>query len=211
MYRIKCNLLFFIVVFSCGGLAPDARADSEKVPDEYTQSVADGKYLFVMLAPPRWRNFNSLHKKYPASGLYLNNGSKVPLWRVDWYAFKVQVASDGRHMVRWGDWPRSGDKFETLAVSFYKDGRELKSYRVKDLVAEPKYLPFTVSHYTWCRHQQFDGKRGLLILTTYVGASAAYNLPDDRYSAGTTYVFDLTSGAIIMKRLPPKPGKSAAK
>lgn len=50
---------------------------------------------------------------------------------LDWYAFEVFLSSDGAHFVRIWPWAASTDD---LAVSFYKNGKEVKNYRIKDLV-----------------------------------------------------------------------------
>ena len=39
---------------------------------------------------------------YTQSGLYRNDGSRDPLWTFDWYAYNVDVAADGVHLVRHG-------------------------------------------------------------------------------------------------------------
>src|SRR5262249_16407340 len=79
-----------------------------------TKVVANGKYLFVMVSPhpveqeARWvgpngeKKVRELRKNYPESGLYLNDGSREPLWTIDWYRHHIDLASDGVHLVRPG-------------------------------------------------------------------------------------------------------------
>lgn len=149
--------------------------DSEGLPIAYTCLTKGGKYIFVMLEPKVMRKNayqywvrpypNSLegmqrqgllHKIYPSSGLYRNDGSKAPLWTVDWYSYDAWPCSDGQHLVRWGGWPRSGDKGQTLALAFFRSGKEFKSYRVADLVEDTSDLPHSVSHYQWMKETSFD-------------------------------------------------------
>lgn len=41
------------------------------------------------------------------SGLYINDGSEAPLWKIDWYAPVVEVASDGNTGLEWITGPKS--------------------------------------------------------------------------------------------------------
>jgi hypothetical protein len=84
---------------------------------DYKEVSLNGQYVFVMLGilptpaddpawryeEPRVRKDAEIRRVYPQSGLYRNDGSAAPLWTVDWYAFKVFVASDGVHLVRLGN------------------------------------------------------------------------------------------------------------
>jgi hypothetical protein len=168
------------------GSAPlaNVRADSLALPTTYTQVTKNGQFLFVMLGafyPEKLRD------KYPGSGLYKNDGSTTPLWRVDWFAYAVYVSSDGKHMARHGDWPSLGDQGRTRAVTFYRDGTEIKTYRVNELVPDPGAMPRSVSHYQWHRPWVFDGERNRLTITTL----------EAKGSPGRTYVFDLSTGEIV--------------
>lgn len=82
-------------------------------PRDYAVPSPDGRYLFVMLEPREFKleekdeeksvpHTETLREKYLSSGLYHNDGSKTPLWTVDWYANKVFVLSDGRRLIRFG-------------------------------------------------------------------------------------------------------------
>ncbi len=191
-------LILLLLLMSCAMTCSLASADSELGPTEYTKSSKDKKYVFVMLAPAKWRQFGKLHYKYPKSGLYLNNGSRTPLWTVDWYEFDVEISSDGQYLVRWGTWPRFGDKYETLALAFYNNGKLIRQYRVKDLVANPKYLPFSISHYQWLRDKSFNDKNKRLTVVTYKG----WGSPGSEYKAGKKYIFDIKSGKVTNGSLP---------
>jgi hypothetical protein len=159
------------------------RADFEDLPHNYAQAAEGGKHVFVMLAPEKYRKDPPRQAgfdftKYPRSGLYPDDGSTNALWTIDWYAFSVTVASDGHHLVRWGDWPERG-QWGALALAFYKDGKELKRYRVLDLVVEPTKLPRSTSHYKWLKQHRFEDQAGRLTLETRMGER---------------YVFDVKSG-----------------
>jgi hypothetical protein len=93
--------------------------------------------------------------------LYRNDGSTAPLWPVYWYSFEVYPSSDGRHVVQMGPW---ASDVEEMAVSFYRDGEELKAYRIKDLVHDESKLEHTVSHFSWRSSLRYDDKQGVLFL-----------------------------------------------
>src|SRR5262249_38105602 len=69
----------------------------------------------------------------------------------------VYVFADGKHLARHGDWPTIGDQGQTRAVTFYRNGTEIRTYRVKDLVPDSGAMPRSVSHYPWHRPWVFDG------------------------------------------------------
>ncbi|MBA3255993.1 MAG: hypothetical protein H0T64_05010 [Pyrinomonadaceae bacterium] len=170
--------------------------DSEAPPRSYAITSSDSKFLFVMIAPLEAQRYeNSLsdaarresqktRTMYPASGMYLNDGSTTPLWKIDWYSDGVLVASDGIHLVRLGPWARS---LSDEAFTFFANGKELRSYKVGDLVESEILLPHSVSHFTWQENMGLDEQRRILSVAT---------LSRERY------VFDYTTGEIISASRP---------
>ena len=146
------ELFFALLLISLS--ASTAFGDKPVPPHSYTIVSADRRYLFVMLAPtldndksfrPQEKSTEALkiRKRYAKSGLYLNDGSTVPLWTVDWYATAVVLPSDGVHLIRKGPWAStSSDE----ALTFFASGKELKAYKVKDLISLTSLLPHSVSH-----------------------------------------------------------------
>ena len=124
---------------------------------------------------------NEIRSQHPQSGLYRNDGSNKPLWTVNWYAFDVEISSDGKYLARWGPWPLSNN-YSELALAFYEEGREISKYRVNELVAIPELLPHSVSHYMWVKSASFDDQNNLLFVET---------------ENGEKYTFDITNGAIM--------------
>ncbi|MBX7220723.1 MAG: hypothetical protein K1Y36_12310 [Blastocatellia bacterium] len=142
---------FFAWLLLLWGLTIPVGADSEGMILPYQLESADGKYVFVMRdSADREQVYRSHPSRYPASGLYRNDGSLTPLWTVDW-AGNVLLPSDGKHVVRLGPWPRTENGFSETALVFYAQGKELKRHEVRDIVALPWLLPHTVSHYMWMR------------------------------------------------------------
>jgi hypothetical protein len=173
-------------------LAPSlAYGDSAAPPRSYATPSTDGKFLFVMVAPLKAQGYESslsdearqesqrIRTTYPASGLYLNDGSTTPLWKVDWYSDGVLVVSDGIHLVRLGPWARS---LHDEAFTFFANGIELRSYKVGDLVETETLLPDSVSHLTWQKNMRLDEQTRTLSVTTL---------------SKEKYVFDYTTGETI--------------
>ncbi len=158
-------LVIQVIVLSLALCVP-AIADTPAPPRDYVKETENGQYVFVMLAPPeRWVSKDpEIRKAYGASGLYRNDGSSTPLWTIDWYSFTVYPASDGRHIVRMGPWASSVDQ---LALAFYENGKELKSYLIRDLVKNLLMLKHTVSHFFWQKELKYNDKEGTILITTH--------------------------------------------
>jgi hypothetical protein len=171
-------------------------------PFSHARVSPNGKYLFVMIAPgPSERDGiglrpedqeigRTLRAKYDMSGLYRNDGSTTPLWTVNWYADLVLIASDGIHLVRRGPWAENSS---TEAFSFFENGKEIRSYRVGDLVDTTLTLPHTVSHFIWEQSMSLDDSNRMLTVIT---------LNKDRY------VIDITTGNVISAYRPIRIGAS---
>lgn len=145
-----------------------------------------------------------LRTNYPCSGLYRNDGSDTPLWTVNWYAFWVFVHPDGKHLIRMGRWPRFDDRYDELAVAFYRNGNELEKFTIQDLVANPKLLPRSVSHYEWRKDVAFDEKSGILHIETETGELYDFNVfemsPEKRNAVTSCKPNDLFVYAQELKR-----------
>jgi hypothetical protein len=182
--------LFLLPIFMLMYCTGTARADKPGPPSTYKTTSADGKFVFVMIAPESLEmeliRYNADHQKvvkairdvYSKTGLYKNDGSKEPLWTVDWYSDSVRVASDGVHLVKSGRWPvleaKAKDKDRSItkndlkqeAVSFFANGKLLREYSIGDLIDQPKMLPMSVSHYRWMKSMRIiEDDKQLEIIT----------------------------------------------
>jgi hypothetical protein len=164
--------LMLVLVWAAG-----AHADSPILPHDWERVV--GSYRFVMLSPYE----SATELDYPSAGLYQADGASQPLWKVDWYAHEGEVflAPDGQHLARLGPWAQGG-VYDELAVAFYQNGTLMKSYLVRDLVANPQALPHSVSHYQWHNEVTFDPDQLHLTIATV---------------PGITYRFDVTTGEMV--------------
>jgi len=165
-------------------------------PYSYLTPSTNNKFVFVMIGPKadiptdsRWpdkdmERTRQIQSQYATSGLYTNDGSTKPLWEISEYSNKVFVSSDGVHLVRPAFWP---SPYSDEALSFYENGKVVRSYRVKDLVDFPWFLPGGHGHFDWKRNITFDDQNGKLIVDT----------PHLDH-----YVFDLKTGNIVSARRP---------
>ena len=188
-------------------------ADSERVLQSYTLETADKKYIFVMLrnvGPPDASLRQS--DKYPQSGLYLNDGSRTPLWTVDWLGFVI-LPADGIHLVRRGPPLRQEDGYNVEALSFFANGKLLKRYSVRDLVDFPWLLPRSVSHYALEQvlppNSPFDKVTFRLLDGSEIYEEDQGVIIDNNAGTlklatlnGEEYVFDLKSGGILQANRP---------
>jgi hypothetical protein len=177
-----------------------ALADSPAPESSYKEIAPGGKYVFVMISPMtpdederKWDTkyrvaIREIRRTYKRSGLYRNDGSTEPLWTVDWYTHSVAISSDGVHLIRPGPWPGGnrygplGSALDVEALSFFANGKLLRTYRIRELVDDPDKLPRSVSHFDWERKGQLDDARSEYVLTTL---------------DGNRFVFDIRTGEII--------------
>jgi hypothetical protein len=159
--RSTCALL--LLVMFAGG--QPARADKPGPPVSYTQVTANKKFVLVLFAlDPMFegdpKTGQALRALFPKSGLYKNDGSKEPLWSVDWHRNRVYVAGDGIHLVREGNWPKRGKPgdrgpsvskkdLEQESFSFFANGKLLRQYPIGEIIDDPQALPKSVSHFRW--------------------------------------------------------------
>jgi hypothetical protein len=172
-------------------LPSDSFADSLAPPSSYVIEAEGGQFVFVMLAPMTldeelsfWNKefgakIRDVRQKYSASGMYLTGDETSPIWTVDWYAHSVLPFSDGIHVVREGPWARSrGDE----AVSFFENGKLLKSYSISDLNISRRAMSRTISHFFWREK------------TSIADAKLTYEIEPRK---GKAIVFDVTTGEIV--------------
>ena len=96
----------------------------------------------------------------------------------------VQLTPDGIHLIRPGPWAwLREDKTPDLdveAVTFFANGRLLRTYRVGELVDDPGRVERSVSHYRWEQEGRVSGDFEYTITTL----------------DGNRFVFDVRTGEI---------------
>jgi len=150
-------------------------ADTESPPFDYVAQTKKEQFEFRMFVP----NADTSDATNRISGLYPNSTeSSKPLWSVDWYAFNVVPHSNGQNLVRHGPWATWTSQ---LAVAFYKNGEELRTYQISDLITDPSKLIHSVSHFQWRSKVFYQEENETLTIYTV---------------DGNRYVFSLLSGEL---------------
>jgi len=159
--------------------------DSPALPVSYIVESENGKFVFAMISPlSREEELNSLNdewgakvtkirNKYLQSGMYVNDGSNQLIWSVSWYAYSVEIANDGEHVVRPGPWASS---FDDEAVAFIRRGEIVKSYKIKELVKKKRKVHRTMSHFFWQREMLFDRKQLKYYISTLDSKHYIFNV-----------------------------------
>jgi len=156
-----------------------AKAESIRQPYAYVVGSSDRQHYFRMYPPIDGA------KPHGEAFEVDDRGAETRQWTVEgWYSYDVYLVRGGHTLIRVGDWPISQDPAKTALV-FYRDGKEVRSYSVKDLV--PSGL----------KPMEDDW------LSAVVGLDALEKRFVIRTSAGVEYCFDVSSGKILSK----KPGK----
>lgn len=114
-----------------------------------------------------------LRAKYPVSGLYLNDGSSKLLWAGQFCGAQFAVASDGIHLVIYNIVVQ---KMEDPAVAFYASGRELRSYKVSDLLSPDSPRGETSHGFKWAEDFSLDERAGVFTSTKFDGGMLVFDI-----------------------------------
>jgi hypothetical protein len=195
MFRVKYLPAIILVVLICPAMVFGLSIDP---PSSYVKPTPNGKYIFVMLTTQSTENearrfseakaneIRTLRSAYAKSGLYRNDGSKPPLWTVDWYKRRVEPLSDGIHLVRLSFGLEAPD---SEAVAFFSRGVLLRSYLISELVSAPELMWNSSPPYLWKSSERLhDAARQYEIRTRH----------------SECYLFDITTGDIVYAFRPPR-------
>ena len=173
-----------LIIFTISSASPTTVfADETPIPRDYMQEVGE-KYVFVMLSPYEQSAWaadiykESIRSIYSKSGLYVKGESPILLWAVDWYAFQVEISSDGRYLIRW-EFVLSYAEPDIIAFTLFQNGQEIKEYAINELVTFPSLLP---ALFIWKENSSLDNEQNLLWIRT---------------SNGEEYTIDLATGEIV--------------
>jgi hypothetical protein len=169
----------------------------------YAKPVPGGRFVLVMLgdlaaeakqSADARAKFVELRARYPKAGLY-QDGSEEPLWTIrdgEYAPYdNVFPASDGVHLVRLdGEWWREKDftggrarlpddeverQLDAPAVSFFADGKLIRRYTVREVVADPAALPQTPQYVLWSAGGVLNEETGRFVLVTQDSQRVAFD------------------------------------
>lgn len=206
--RTTMRHLFPLLLLTVAALPARAADKLLAYPVPAVYPTPDGKHTFVLIPPksddPRQKEatvHQGIRDTYPkGSGLYRSDDPSAPLWTVDWYAYDVFPADDAvslvrvhgenmmsRHYIAGRPLPEETVAAELAApaLTFYRSGRPLRTYSVRELVQNPDVLPQTMDHILWMAGGTLtkDGKK--FVLQTH----------DSRQ-----HIFDLATGVLVESR-----------
>ncbi len=126
-------------------------------------------------------------------GLAFRVKTHEPLWRIDWFAQRIVLADDGVTLIRFGPWASDIKNLSDVAVVFYKEGKEIKKYFVKEFVQDPSRIIRTAAHYYWRIDEAIPG----VISTKKVGFSEDGKTFTIVTVDDNAYVFSMETGEIL--------------
>jgi len=129
----------------------------------------------------------SIRSIYSKSGLYLKGNSPVLVWTVDvdWYAYQVEISSDGNYLIEWALLSYQYSDYDSIAFTLFENGQAVRNYAINEFVSYPFLLS---SPYEWKDNSFIDNEKGSLWIRT---------------SNGEEYTIDLATGEVV-KGISPK-------
>ncbi len=161
-----------IALLALGLVCPPAAFAVDDPMPSYARVVGDKVFIMVRPGPGKPMQVGNAGA-YAQAGLYRNDGSTMPLWRVTWYAKDTKLSEDGRFLVRVDSAPTTR---YAPALVFYDRGRELARYSLEDLGAA-------------------NGDGSWLDSAALDDATKKFGI---RATGGQTHSFDLTSGGRLL-------------
>ena len=186
------NVLLLIILTISAAFPTTAFADEPPIPRDYMQNVGEN-YVFVMLSPYEQSAWaadiydESIRRMYSISGLYVKGNSPVLVWSVDadWYAYQVELSSDGKYLIEWALLSYRYSDYDSIAFTLFENGQVVRNYAINEFVSYPFLLS---SPYEWKENSLIDSEKGSIWLRT---------------SNGEEYTIDLATGEVV-KGMSPK-------
>ena len=193
MKQILAAILAFCLSVSL--LALPVSADRWLMPEPFYILSEDGSRVFHVTPDPNLCCCASGWEDYPPTGLYYNTNPLTLIYLVEFPCTVLHEAQfffsqDMQYFV-WIPWRNGRGSFdgtEALALVFYANGTVQRTYMVSDLVRDMSTVRWTVTTAQWnYRIREFDIVTNQLTVQTTDFAK---------------YVFDITTGEILIHRYP---------
>jgi hypothetical protein len=206
------RVCIFLAVVALLCFDATARADKKGPPTTHKVATADGKFVFVMIAPQpleeELKHYGTddaknavvaIRNVYKKSGLYKNDGSADPLWTIDWYSDATVLLPDGETLIRYGQptLEQFRDKVDRKmreitandlkqeALSVFAKGKLVREFKIADFVDDRKALKATVTMVLWAKTRKLNEEKKQLEIVTH---------------DGNRVVIDLAAGKILEKK-----------
>jgi len=158
-------------------------------PASHAVTSADGEFVFTMNPGPKGKEH---HKGFGICYKMKADGGFEELWRsAGWYSRDIQLHTNGKSLVRIGSWA-SGDQDtengeESLAVAFYREGKELRRYKISDLIKDKEKLVYSEGGLQWISYENSYNPG-------FVSGEEIFTL---QTLDGVQHRFDIKSGKIV--------------
>ena len=181
MRFIAFPTMFFLSATCFAGMRRD--------PVPHAITSPGGHFVFTMLPGPKGQEYSG------GTGICSkieSDGTLSELWRTSgFYSEDLELHYDGNVLVRIGSWgsgdQEKGDPKDSLAVAFYVKGKEVKRYKVSDLVKDESKLEDTSAGLWWLEYDPYR--------------SPSFRPGEDVFQLktldGIRYRFDMNTGAIL--------------
>jgi hypothetical protein len=151
-------------------------AGSGVLPRVHANTSNNKQYLFIVAMPELDENYKVTFKGNGKAYKLKKDGSMQLLWEIpNWYTHKAHISNDGKFLVtraQPGLWFKFADP--TFAVSFYKEGKLIKQFMVKDLFIDPRNE--TVKHWEEINQEYPRIIENKYFLKTYKGNILEFNI-----------------------------------
>jgi hypothetical protein len=164
-------------------------AGMRRAPVPHALTSPGGHYVFTMVPGPKDQEYS---KGSGVCSKIESDGTLTEIWRTSgFYSEDLELHYDGNALARIGSWEsgdqEEGDPKESLAVAFYVKGKEVKRYKVSDLVKDESKLPVTSAGLSWLEYKLYQ--------------SPAFRPGEEIFHLETVdgihYRFDMNTGAIL--------------
>jgi hypothetical protein len=167
-----------------------SHAGMRSAPASHAITSAGGNHVFTMNPGPKGnehvKGFGICYKVTP-------DGRFEEIWRSSgWFSEDIHLNSDGKSLVRIGSWA-SGDQDtengeESLAIAFYGEGKELRRYKISDLIKDKEKLVYSEGGLQWISYEDSYNPRfvagGIFILRTLDGVKHRFDISNGEILTG---------------------------
>lgn len=160
-------------------------------PTTFAKELPGGQFVLVVLGDPdadqravanatEQAQLDTIRKTYPRSGLYHRDRAEM-LWPIEGYSPSdcLFISSDGVSMARLeGDWWQTKEypspsrlpadveaaQLQLPAVGFYRNGEKIRTYRITDLLTNPRDIKHSPLHLLWSAGAVLNEETGRFVL-----------------------------------------------
>ena len=154
-----------------------AKADQPRWKNKFTSQ--NGQYELQWVSGVRDKEKWKLIEKKSAEQLYELEAEELG-------AMTVLVSDDGINLIAVDDWSQRDASDDLEVLSFYRQGKVIKQYTLKQLLTNADNIESSVSHFSW-----FFKSRNLVIKDSQISLTT-FDL--------VNYTFDITNGEILKKQ-----------